>query len=151
MVIEFSRVVVREGAVNRAAQAGAVDEACVAEAIEEDDIILAGQRLQGADARGRAAAEGEGGFGAFEGREFFLQFGVRSLRAGDQAGGTRARAVIAGRADGGLDDIAVRGESEIIIGGEVVQRFACDRHGGARRRIGYAQRPPQAAAFQVVQ
>ena len=115
VVAEFGHVVVREGAVNCAAQTRAVDQTSVAQAVEENDIALAGQRLQCADAGRCSAAEEERGLGALEHCECFLQLRVGGLCSGDQTRGARSGAVISRGADGRLDHVVMRGEAEVII------------------------------------
>ena len=57
VTLEFAEMVVRKNAHRRAAQARAIDQGCVAEFIEDDDILSGCQRGQSADRRGISAAE----------------------------------------------------------------------------------------------
>ena len=61
----------------RATQAAPVDQACVAEAIGEDQSAAADQCGNGADVGEVAGAKRQGGFGALEPREGLLKLQMR--------------------------------------------------------------------------
>ena len=126
VVLEVGGVVVVERTDGGAAQAGAVDQAGVGKFVQEDDVILGRERLQGAGAGGVATAEDEGGGGVFEDGDVFFEFAVGRLGAGDEARGSGSGAEFAGRFEGGGDNLRVGGEAEIVVGGEVVPRFVVE-------------------------
>ena len=138
----------REGAVGRAAEAGAINQARMAEAVEKEDIPASRKRLQCSRARGMAAAENEGRLRVFEGRQFFLQIRMRRLRAGDETGGPGAGAEIACRLRRRLDDPGVRSEAEVVVGRKIVQRFVAEADHGSGGGLGNTPTAKKAAVFQ---
>ena len=92
---------------------GGVHDAGMNEFIEDEDVVLAHQRGNGAERRGVTGRKGQRGFGAFEGGERFLQFVEWCERTADQPGRARARAKLVAALDAGqVQDISeVRRES----------------------------------------
>jgi hypothetical protein len=101
-----------------AAQAAAVDQTCVAEAVGEDESVFADQRRNGADIGQIAGCEGERGVRAFEPGECRFEFLVGRKGAADETRGPGSRSVLARRFDGRFYDGRVRGQAQIIVGGK---------------------------------
>ena len=151
VMFERMDVIVRKGTADRSAEAGAINQARMAEAVEDYDIIAPGERLQGSGSCGIAAAENKRGLRALECRELLLQIRMRALRAGDQAGCAGTGTEVTSRPGCGFDDSGMRGEAEVVVRCEVVQRFTAEAQGGAGGRIGNAQAAEKGAAFQVAE
>jgi hypothetical protein len=71
------------------------------------------------------------------------------LGAGDEAGSPGAGAEFAGRFEGGGDDLRVGGETEVIVGGEVVQGLAVEAHKRTGREVGDAEAAAEVSVLEV--
>ena len=115
---ELFHVVVGEDAEGSFGHAGGIDERCVGELVEEDEVTFACDDWDRGKSSGVAGGEGEGGFGMFRGGDAFLQRGVRGGGAGDESGGGGAGAVFRDAIGEGGGDGGVVGEAEVVVGGE---------------------------------
>ncbi len=86
----------------RAGKAGGIHDAGVDEFVEDDDVVLAGERADGADGGGVAGGKGERGLGLLEGGEGGFQFVMRRERAADEPGSAGAGAELFHGLDGGF-------------------------------------------------
>lgn len=98
-----------------AAQAAAVDQTRVAEAVGEDESVFPDQRLNGADIRQIAGCEGECGFSVFEPGECRFEFFVGRKGAADETRGPGSCPVLTRRFDGRFYDGRVGGQAQVII------------------------------------
>ena len=116
---ELVHVVVWKDAQRGFGHAGGIDEGCVGELVEEEEVAFPGDDRDGGKGGGVAGGEDECRFGIFRGGDGFLKRGVGVGGAGDEPGcaGAGAKFRDAIRERGG--DGGVEGEAEIVVGGEV--------------------------------
>src|SRR5205823_9718161 len=93
-ILELLEALVRIDANGRATLPGAVNDARMVELVQDDGVAFADQRRDGADVRGVAAAEHDGGFLVFELCELLLELPVRFEVAGHQPRSTSANPVL---------------------------------------------------------
>ena len=84
-LLQLLEVIVRKHAHRRAAQSRGIDERGVTKLVEDNGIILAHQRRNGAERDGVAAGETQRGLRAFEARDFILQLFMWCERAADES------------------------------------------------------------------
>ena len=118
---EVCQVVVVEHAELCAGEAGGIHDAGMDQLIEDDDVVRADQRADGAESCGVAGGEAERGGGAFERGERFFEFVVGRQRAADQARGASAGAKAFDGLDGSFLEGGLIGQTQVIVGREVEQ------------------------------
>ena len=101
-VFQIVQIVVGEDAEFRAGKSGGVHDAGVNQLVEDDDVVLAEQRGDGAEGGGVAGGKSQRGFGVLEGGECFFQFVKRRERAANQPRRARAGAEFFHGLDGGF-------------------------------------------------
>ena len=116
-----------------------VHDARMHQLVQDDDVVLARERRDGADGGGVTAAEGQGGRGALVIGQCLFQHMERRQRAADEPRRARARAMGFHGLDGGFLQRRMIGEAEVIIGGKIQQRPAVHRQPRALGGIDAAQ------------
>jgi len=113
----------------------AVPEAGVDVFVGEDDVALLGEGGDAGEAGQVAGGVDVAGFLAEEGGEFFLQFEVVGAGTVGDAGAGGAGAPFEERGAGGLDDLRVKGEPEVIVAREHDEVASLQPHGRALLRL----------------
>ncbi len=103
-------------------QAAAVDQGGVVARVGDEEGGAVGERGDGGEVGRIARGQHQRRLEAAERGQFGLQLGVQFGAAGHQAGAGRARAPLPGGAGGGIGDLGVAGQSEIVVAGQVQQR-----------------------------
>ena len=85
------------------------------EFVEDDDVVFARQRGDGAERGGVAGGKSERGLGFFEGGERGFEIVKRRELAANQPRRARARAEFFHGLDGGLFQRGMIGQAEIIV------------------------------------
>ena len=113
-----------------AGEAGGIHDAGMDQLVQDDDVVLAQQGADGAEGSGVAGGEAEGGLGALEGGERFVQFVMGRQRTADEARSARAGTVAFHGFDGRLFQGRVVGQAKVIVRGEIEQGPAPDLDAG---------------------
>jgi len=103
----------------RAGQLRGVHNAGVNQLINDDDVILAEQRGDGAQRRGVAGGKSQRGFGRFESGERFLQFVKRRQRAAIRRDAPAPAPNFSTAPTAGRFQRRMIGEAEIVGGGKI--------------------------------
>ena len=82
--LQFAKLIVWKDTQNRAAQPSAIDQRCVAEFIEQNDVIFGDQGRNRSKRRGISTAETKRGFGSFPLCQRAFQAQMWRLRSADQ-------------------------------------------------------------------
>lgn len=98
------------------AEAAAVDHACMAEPIGQDDVLRAGQAGKEAQVGEIAGPEAQGRLGVLPFCQGHFQVMVRWLGSGDQACGACADPILPNCLGGRLLDGRMVGQAEIVVG-----------------------------------
>jgi hypothetical protein len=119
LLLEVLHVGVLDRVVHGAAEADAVDERGVDEAVGDDDVVLGQDGLEDAGVGVHAGGEEERVLGAEEGRQLVLELAVDVLGAADEA--HRGHAVAAGlqAVVRRLDHVGVAREPQVVVGAHV--------------------------------
>ncbi len=110
-------VVVAEALDLHAGHAAGVEQAAVAEAVDDDAVVGAEEAGDQAEVGHVAGAEGESGLGAFVLGEGALHLVVDVEGAGEQAGAAGAGAVAVDGVLGGGVDAGMSDQTEVVVGG----------------------------------
>ena len=102
-LLQLRHIIVPETADRGPAGARAVDQAGVGEPVHNGHVARPEHCAQRAHGRGMPAAEAQGRFGAFDGRQCFLQLAVRREGAADEPGRSGASSVFFHGGDHGFD------------------------------------------------
>ena len=132
-------------------QARAVDDAGVVEFVGENEIFLAEDGADSARVGGESALEDDAGFDILEARDFFFELHVDLHGAGDGADGSGADAEFARRFQSSFAEARVRGQSEIVVAGEVDDALAVVGADRFLLVVQHAELEVGAARFQVVE
>jgi hypothetical protein len=119
LLLQVLHVHVLEGVVMRRAQADAVDERRMDQAIRDHHVVLAEDGLEDAGVRIHAGGEEQRVLGAEELRDLVLQLAMDVLRAADEAHRAHAEAALFEPLVRRRDHVRMRGEAEIVVGAEV--------------------------------
>ena len=103
--------------------------------IQHDDIVAVHQRADGAGGRRVTGRERQGGGGAFEIRQDFVQLVMGAEGSADQARGPRPGPEFPDGLDGRLFKRGFIGQAQIIVGRKVKKRPAVDGQARRLRRI----------------
>ena len=106
------------------AQLGAIDERCMTQFVEQDDVVLANQRRNRSERGCLTAAKAERRFSAFPFRQRGLQTQMRRVRPTNQSGRARTDTKFRDRFRCCLTQMRVIREAEVIVRGKVDQLFA---------------------------
>ena len=133
-----------------AAQARAVDDAGVVEAVGEDDILAPDQWGEGGLVGDEAALDVERILDIFEFCDGPFEFLVDGERSGDGAHRRRPGTEAVDGGFGGVFQAVVVGQAEIVVGAEVEHFFVVYGHPRAGWRVDGAQVDEEAAVAQGV-
>ncbi len=118
------------------AQAHTIDDGSMVERVGNDGVVLAQQRFEQAAVGIEAGRVEDGVFGAEELGDAAFQLLVQVLGAADEAYRGHAEAVAVQRVLGGLDDVRVVGQAQIVVGTEVQHAAAIGQGDLGRLRTG---------------
>ena len=128
LVLQISHVVVAELVVLAEAQAAAVDDARVIQAVEQGDVEAAEQAREDAEIDLEAGGKGQRGLALHEFGQAFLELHVEVERAVEQARAGATGAVHGQRRRGGGLDLRVAGEAEVVVGAQHHELAPLARH-----------------------
>ncbi len=128
LLLQVGHVGVLEGVLHGRAEADAVDERGVDQAVRDHDVVLGQDGLEDAGVGVHAGGEEDGVLGAQESGGDALQLAMDVLRAADEADRGHAVAPAVQARVGGLDHLGVAGQPKVIIGAHVDDRL--DRGAG---------------------
>ncbi len=117
------------------AQPHAIDDRGVVEGVGDDRVLLAQQRLEESPVGVEAGRIQDGVLGAEEPGDGGFQLLVQVLGAADETHAGHAEAMAVQRVLGGLDDVRVVGQAQVVVGAEV-QHAAAIGQADARRLRG---------------
>ena len=119
------------------------------EFVENDDVVFAEQRGDGADGGGVAGGKSQRGFRLLEGGERFLQFVQRRERTADEPRRAGTGTKFFHSANGGGFQRGMIGEAEVIVGGKIQERLAAEFDANPLRGIHAAQFAEQVLFAQI--
>ena len=102
-----------------AGEAGAVNDAGVVELVGEDEVLFAEDGAHGAGVGGKTALEDHAGFDVLEAGDLFLEIHVDAHGSGDGPHRAGADAKGARGGQGGLNQLGVVGQAEVVVAGQV--------------------------------
>src|ERR1035441_7825384 len=112
-------VLVAEDLDLRPRQARAVDDRGVVQLVGEDEVVLAEDGGNGAGVGGKAGLEDHARLDVLEGGDFLFQLHVDAHGAGDGAHGSGTCAVLLRGGDGGLAQLGVVAQAQVVVAGQV--------------------------------
>ena len=141
--LEVGHVGVRVDEALRLAQAHPVDDRGVVELVGDDRVVGAEERLEDAAVRVEAGGVEDRVLHPEEGGDPLLELEVQRLRAADEAHARHPVAPLVERAVGGLQQLGVARQAEVVVGAEVEDRLvrAPRRGSPAPARRGWATLP----------
>ena len=111
------------------AEAGAVQDRCVIGAVDDDHVVAADHGGDGALVDQEAGGEDQGGLLADEPRQLLLELDVDVEGSVQEAGAGAAGAVFVDGGLGGLLDLRVVGQAQVVVAPEHDHFLAVDAHG----------------------
>jgi len=134
-----------------AREAGSVDDGGVVELVGDDEVIFAEDRGNGAGVGSESGLEDHAGFDVFEASDFFFQLHVDLHGAGDRSHRTGADTVLASSFQSHFPQLGMRGEAEIIVGGEIDDFLAVEAADGGLLVFEHAQAEVGAFGLEIVE
>ena len=132
-------------------QPAAIDHAGVIVPVAEDGVPPTGQGGDGAQVRGIAGREQQGGLGLLEVGQALFEFAMPPAVTRHEGAGSRPHAVFEQRPPGRLGQFWVLGEPQVVVPGEVLADPTLNPAESVRQRVDLADLPPQMLPFEVVQ
>ena len=135
----------------RLREARAVDDRGVVQRVGDDEVVFAQHRRNRSRIGREAGLEDHAGLDVLEARDLLFQLHVDLHGAGDGAHRARSHAVFARGFERGLAQLGMRGQSEIIVRGEVDDFLAVEGADGRLLVVEHAQLEVRALGLEFVE